>query len=236
MASNSMQINGFSSKVVDPAKVFSNFIEGNSNRLARSMALAASENPGKSYNPLYIYGGRGTGKTHLLHAICNRAKKNGLSAILCELDEDISAISTMPQIIVMDDLDVDMLYEAKRLCNFVSSGGELVIAGKNPPEKLSPSPLTDMINSMGTSADIQMPEEELRVAILQSKAEADGVMIPGDAALFIARHIPGNVQTLLGGLERVRAMSSLSGQPVTRFSAIQALKEYLWVEEKKEVG
>ncbi|MBE9504403.1 MAG: hypothetical protein IME96_09530 [Proteobacteria bacterium] len=223
----------------DAVKTFSNFIEGDSNRLARAMALAVSENPGGSYNPLYIYGGRGVGKSHLLSAIASYSKERGLKTALYHFDESTKGDhtnSSLPDMIIVDDIDFSKPTVIKDLLAFAEEGGQLVLSGIIAAEKLPANALSTLIDKKGKSADIQMPEEELRIAILKAKASDDDAILPQDAALFIAQHLNGDIQTLLGGYERVKALSSLSGQTITRFSAIQALKDYLWLEENKPVG
>lgn len=224
-------------KAVDRSKTFATFIEGDSNRLAKSMVLATSENPDGSYNPLYIYGGRGTGKSHLLQALCNEAKLSGREFFFGTLSgKNLLLPERVPTFIVLDDIDINLSDIDEGLSEFVKAGGQLIISGGKAPEDLVESPLAEMILSLGCSADLQMPEEELRIAILQARAEADGIALPDDAARFIASHLPGNIHNLIGGLERVRALSSLSGQSITKFGAIQSLKEYLWKDEGKEIG
>jgi len=224
-------------KAVDRSKTFATFIEGDSNRLAKSMAMAASENPDGSYNPLYIYGGRGTGKSHLLQAVCNEAKLSGKDVFFGSLSpgSNLRLPEGPSSFVVLDDVDINLPDMDESLDEFVQAGGQLIISGGSSPEDLKDSPLAEMILSSGSCADLQMPEEELRVAILQARAEAESIALPDDAARFIASHIIGNIQNLIGGLERVKALSSLSGQPVTRFGAIQALKEYLWKDEGKDI-
>lgn len=223
----------------ESAKTFSNFIEGGSNRLARAMALAVSEKPGESCNPLYIYGGRGVGKSHLLGAIYNYSNQRGMrttiSFVSDSREKGRSAMSCYDMIIV-DDLDFSEPHMIKELSDFAAGGGQLVISGASAPEKLPESQLKTMIITKGRSADIQMPEEELRIAIVMAKASIDEVALPEDAARFMAQHLRGNIQTLIGGYERVKAFSSLSGQTITLFSAIQALKDYLWFEEMQPGG
>ncbi|MBE9535642.1 MAG: hypothetical protein IMF07_00540 [Proteobacteria bacterium] len=220
-------------KTVDRSKTFATFIEGDSNRLAKSMAMAASENPAGSYNPLYIYGGRGTGKSHLLQAVCNEAKLRGREFFFGGLStgSNLRLPEGPTSFVVLDDVDINLPEIDESLNEFVNTGGQLVLSGGSSPEDLAESPLSEMISGTGSSADLQMPEEELRVAILQARADAENIALPDDAARFIASHIPGSIQNLIGGLERVKALSSLSGQSITRFGAIQALREYLWKDE-----
>lgn len=216
-------------KAVDRSKTFAAFIEGDSNRLAKSMAMAVSENPAGSYNPLYIYGGRGVGKSHLLQAVCNEAKLSGREFFFgsIALEKNLFLPDGPASFIVLEDMDMDLPEIDESLNGFVEAGGQLIISGTCPPEDLKKNHLSEMILAVGSCADLQTPEEELRVAIIQARAEAENISLPDDAARFIASKLPGNIQNLIGGLERVKALSSLSGQPISKFGAIQALKEYL---------
>ncbi len=207
---------------------FFTFIEGESNRLARAMALSVSENPGGGYNPFYLYGGRGVGKSHLLNAIAHEAEGKGFRVTLCSgaaLPKSI--LKHHPDMILIDDADRAGIHDLEWLYEFMSKGGQLVISGLLPPDRMANKGLGRLIDKRGRSADIQQPEAELRIAILKARAEAEGTTLPDDVAVFIADKIGGNTQKLIGALSRVRAVSSLSGQEITRFSATQALKEYL---------
>lgn len=234
-----MELTGFIEKSRDPSKTFETFMEGENNRFARAMALAAGENPATTYNPLYIYGGRGVGKSHLLNAMADHSVHSGIKVLFGRIDREKKArfeFDGCPQMLIIDDLPFYEFADTEGLRGYVEYGGQLVISGSASPEDMPDSPVARFIEEKGISADIQPPEEELRVAILKARAEAEGISLPDDAAQFIAGHIKGSLHSLLGGLQRVRAMSSLSGQSITRFSAIQALKDYLWHEEEKEVG
>jgi len=227
--------------IKEPVKsmTFSTFIEGESNRLARSMALAVSERPGVGINPLYIYGARGVGKTHLLNAIAVEHKLKGLKLLLGRMEPETGDIdlSTFRQnSILLDDLRADISYDTGALDYCVKKGIQVVMTGSSPPEKLCDLQLSALILHTGKAADIQLPAEELGVAILKARAEFEGISLPDDAAIFIAKNIRGNVRTLIGALERVKAMSSLAGQEISRFSAIQALRDYLWFEDSGAIG
>lgn len=214
---------------------FSNFIEGESNRLAKAMALLVSEKPGSSINPLYIYGARGIGKSHLLNAIANTHKQKGLkilSGSLYDGTNHVDLTSFLPHTILIDDFKTGVSFDADIFDYCFKKGIQVVMTGYKAPETMSESHFFNM----GKAADIQLPEEELRVAILQARADLYGISLPRDAAIFIAKNIKGNVQTLIGALERVRAISSLSGQDISRFSAIQALRDYLWFEARENIG
>lgn len=220
-------------------KTFSRFIEGDCNRLALAMAMAVSENPGGSYNPLYIYGGRGTGKSHILHAIGNNLEESGFNIALCSLEENGKLKyhdAASSQIIICNNIDSSSLKYTGWADDFINKGSQLILSGNLSPEELPDSPLKKLILNKGKSADLQPPEEELRIAILKTRASEDKISLPDDAAYFVASHLKGNIRTLLGGYERVKAISALSGQAITRFSAIQALKNYVWGDEVDKRG
>lgn len=229
-----MESTGFLIKSFDPAMTFSNFIEGESNKLAKAMALAVCKNPGKSYNPLYIYGKRGVGKSHLLNAIANHLKKNGLRVIAGRYgknEEGRSSETKSADAIIIDDLPLIECPDLAFLKKFVAEGGQLVVSGPVSPDKL-PLSLSDFINECGKSADIQPPEEELRIAILKARTESEGIELADDVAGFLAHHVRENIASLIGALHRVIAVSSLGGQKISRFSAIEALKDYIWTPEE----
>ena len=230
-----MPLPGFYKKVPDPAKTFSSFIEGESNRFARAAALAFGESGCKA-SLLYIYGDRGTGKSHLINALAVYAEGKGLKTVLGGMDGDKDTRRlpvTSPQIILIDDYPFNLILPLPRpgIVEYLESGGKAVLTGSVSPEAMPESALSSFLREQGRSADIQPPEEELRIAILKSRADEEGVFLPDDAARFIAGHIEGNVRSLLGGFERVKALSFLAGRQISRFSAIQALKDYLWDSE-----
>ena len=203
-------------------------------RLARAMAMLACDKPGGSCNPLYIYGGRGLGKSHLIQAIANELAERGRKVAFCtrlDLQGEGSVIDSAIDAIIIDDICLLDSAAAKGLLHFAHEGGQLVLSGPLPPESLPYSPLTKSINAKGKAADIGLPEEELRIAILRAKAEAEEISLPDGAAEFLAKHINKNIASLLGALKRVAADSALAGQKISRFSAIESLKDYIWVEK-----
>ena len=226
-----MKIPGLKCRSTDPAMTFATFIEGESNRLARAMAMLTCDKPGGSCNPLYIYGSRGLGKTHLLQAIANELAERGRRVAFCsriDPQDEGSEIDGGIDAILLDDIDPLHSAAAQGLIRFADEGGQLVLSGPISPESLPDSPLVKFINEKGSAADIGLPEEELRIAILKEKSETDAIDLPDDAAEFIANNISENIASLLGGLKRVVAHSALAGQKISRFSAIESLKDYIW--------
>ena len=229
-----MKIPGLKCRPTDPSMTFATFIEGESNRLARAMAMLTCDKPGESCNPLYIYGGRGLGKSHLIQAIANELAERGRKVAFCTRlgpKDERSEIESTIDAIVIDDICLLDAAASQNLTGFTDEGGQLVLSGPLPPESLPYSPLTKSINAKGKAADIGLPEEELRIAILRAKAEAEEISLPDDAAEFLAKHINKNIASLLGALKRVAADSALAGQKISRFSAIESLKDYIWVEK-----
>lgn len=229
-----MKIPGLNCRPTDPTMTFTTFIEGESNRLARAMAMLACDKPGGSCNPLYIYGGRGLGKSHLIQAIANELAERGRKVAFCtrlDLQDEGSEIDSTIDAIIIDDICLLDAAAAKGLLHFADEGGQLVLSGSLSTESLPASPLTKSINAKGKAADIGLPEEELRIAILRAKAEAEEISLPDDAAEFLAKHINKNISSLLGALKRVAADSALVGQKISRFSAIESLKDYIWIEK-----
>ncbi|MDT8318791.1 MAG: DnaA/Hda family protein [bacterium] len=229
-----MKIPGFKCRPTDPSMTFATFIEGESNRLARAMAMLTCDKPGGSCNPLYIYGGRGLGKSHLIQAIANELAERGRKVAFCTgqdaLDEGAEIDGAIDAILI-DDICMLNSYAEQGFIRFTEKGGQLVLSGSESVESLPDSPLSRFIIREGKAADIGLPEEELRVAILRSKAEVEGIALPDDAAEFLANHISKNIASLLGALKRVSAHSALAGQKISRFSAIESLKDYIWIEK-----
>lgn len=217
----------------DPRMKFSNFVAGNNNSMARAMALYVSEHPAGSYNPCYIYGDRGTGKSHLINAVANELVQKGLPLFMGRLSdkEEEDAFMGNCKVLILDDFvfgkgDVDAV-----LVNFVRESGQLILSGYLSPDSFPPSPLATLIREQGKSADIPFPEEELKVAILKARADEENINLPDDVAHFIAGHMGGNITSLLGALNRVKAHASLDGKGISRFTAIESLKDFIWTEE-----
>jgi chromosomal replication initiator protein len=230
---------------------FDNFVVGKNNEFAHAAALAIAEAPGQAYNPVFLYGGVGLGKTHLMQAIGNFIHKQYKNLnvyytqaenIMTELIEAIQKNQQMAykkkyrqrDVLLIDD--IQFLYGKERLqdelfhtFNYLSSQGkQLVITSDRPPKELRT--LEERLTSRfqgGLVVDLQPPDLETRIAILQKKAETENVRLPANVAYYIASRVKSNIRELEGCLIRLLAMSSLSGQEVTEKLAEEVLKDML---------
>ena len=223
---------------LDARYTFDAFVIGSSNRFAHAAALSVAEMPARSYNPLFIHGGAGLGKTHLLHAIGNYVKENlahrRVRYVSTEtfLNEFVDAIRTNTttsfkrryrecDVLLIDDIQFiegkDALQEEFfHTFNHLYSGPrQIVLTSDRAPKAIAT--LEDRLRSRflsGLITDVQPPELETRLAILLKKAEGDE--IPDDVLEFIAANVTDNIRELEGALIRVRAYGSLNHQPITR--------------------
>ncbi len=228
---------------------FDNFVVGASNRLAHAASLAVAENPARAYNPLFLYGGVGLGKTHLLHAIGNVAIASGLQVLYVSSEEFtndlINAIRThttpafreryrRTDVLLIDDIQFIAGKESTQeefFHTFNTLHGQdkqIVISSDRPPKALVT--LEERLRSRfgwGLTADIQAPDLETRQAILRSKAERTGRSVPAEILDLIARLIQSNIRDLEGALNRVLAFSDLSGLPLTAHLVNSALGDLL---------
>ncbi|HQR38548.1 MAG TPA: chromosomal replication initiator protein DnaA [Blastocatellia bacterium] len=230
---------------------FESFVVGNSNQFAHAAALAVAEAPGKTYNPLYIYGGVGLGKTHLMHAIGQAVKGRNrnvrLSYISSEkfMNELINAIrydKTLNfrekyrsiDILLMDDIQFLAGKERTQEEFFHTFNAlydaqkQIVISSDCPPREIPT--LEERLHSRfewGLIADIQQPDLETKVAILKRKAEIEKIALPDNVALFIASKIKSNVRELEGSLVRLVAYASLKGRELDVDLAQEVLKNII---------
>ncbi|HLJ65785.1 MAG TPA: chromosomal replication initiator protein DnaA [Chloroflexota bacterium] len=231
----------------NPRYTFADFIEGPSNRFAYNAALAAARSPGQTYNPLFIYGGVGLGKTHLLHAIGHAVKREFVDyrvvyatseRFINELIRAIREGSTEEFREHYRDVDVLLIDDIQFLGGKEStqeeffhtfnalhdSGRQIVISSDNRPKALNP--LEDRLRSRfewGLIADIQPPELETRIAILRSKAEKQDLPVPPDVVQYLARRVPSNIRELEGSLNRIIAYASLNERQLSVDLAAAAL-------------
>ena len=222
---------------INPRYTFENFVVGASNRLAHAACMAVAENPAQAYNPLFLYGGVGLGKTHLLHAIGNAALKQGLQVMYVSSEEFtndlINAIRTHNtpafrdhyrriDVLLIDDIQFIAGKESTQeefFHTFNTLHGQekqIVISSDRPPKAMVT--LEERLRSRfewGLTADIQPPDLETRIAILRSKAERQGRQVPDEILETIARLVQSNIRELEGALIRVLAFSELSGHPLS---------------------
>lgn len=228
---------------------FENFVVGSDNRLAHAACMAVSESPARAYNPLFLYGGVGLGKTHLLHAIGNACQPANLNVLYVSSEEFtndlINAIRThttpafrekyrQVDVLLIDDIQFIAGKESTQeefFHTFNTLHGQnkqLVISSDRSPKAFVT--LEERLRSRfewGLSADIQPPDVETRLAILRSKAERAGRNVPADILEMIARQVQSNIRELEGALNRVLAYSDLSGIPLTLELAHNALSDFL---------
>jgi chromosomal replication initiator protein len=235
---------------------FETFVVGSSNQFAHAAALAVAEGPSRTYNPLYLYGGVGLGKTHLMCAIGHRVKERNRHLQLCYIsaerfmNELINAIRYEQTLAFRDryrSIDVLLIDDIQFIAgkertqeeffhtfNALYEGQKQIVISSDCPPREIPT-LEERLHSRfewGLIADIQPPDLETKLAILRKKAETDKIVIPDQVAMFIARHIKSNIRELEGSLVRLTALSSLKGEPISLTLAREALKNIIDVEER----
>lgn len=212
---------------------FSTFVVGQSNRLAHAAALSVSENPGQTYNPLFIYGGVGLGKTHLLHAIGQKCVSEGLNVTYISSEtftnDLVQSIRNKqmaqfreryrtPDVLLIDDIQFIAGKESTQeelfhtFNDLHSRGKQVVLSSDRTPKAMAT--LEERLQSRfewGLMADIQLPDTETRKAILQAKAEDHGIAVPDHVLDLIAHHVRNNIRELEGALNKVIAYAQLSG-------------------------
>lgn len=228
---------------------FDSFIVGASNRLAHAASLAVAEQPATAYNPLFLYGGVGLGKTHLLHAISHECLAQGLKILYSSSEQFtndlINAIRThttdnfrekyrTADVLLIDDVQFIAGKESTQeeffhTFNTLHGANKQVIMSSDRPPRAMVT-LEERLRSRfewGLTADIQPPDLETRIAILTSKAKAQAMTVPSDLLYFIARQIQNNIRELEGALNRVVAYVQLTGYPLTIETAEMALADML---------
>ncbi len=220
---------------INPTYTFDSYVIGPSNKVAHAAAEAVADNPGRAYNPLFIYGGVGLGKTHMVQAIANRILKKDSSkkVLYCPsetfLNEMVEAIRTDKNIefrqnyrkldlLIIDDIQFISEWERSQTELFhtfntlYESGKQLVFASDRPPGDIEN--LTDRLRSRfqgGMVADICMPDYEMRLAIIKQKAEDKGILLPDSLLYFIAKSFDNNIRELEGALMRLGTHAKISG-------------------------
>ncbi len=244
---------------LNPNYTFDNFIEGPANQFVKSAAMGVASRPSKSYNPLFIHGGVGLGKTHLLHAIGHHIhqhnKKLRVHCITTEgfindLVDNLrnKSIDRMKRfyrtldVLMVDDIQFlqNRLNFEEEFCNtfesLINQGKQIVITSDKPPGQLKLSERMIARMEWGLVANVGIPDLETRVAILQHKAEQKGIRIPQKVAFFIAEHIFNNVRQLEGAINRLGAYCRLMGLDVTEEAVEKTLSELFQYAPNKKIN
>ena len=234
---------------VNPRYTFDTFIVGQANRLAHAGCLAVAENPGMAYNPLFVYGGVGLGKTHLLHAIGNRVLQDQkrtlyvsaetfanemINAIRNRTTEEFRAKYRTIDVLLLDDVQFIINKERTQeeffhtFNDLYQDNRQIVLSSDRPPKAFLS--LEERLRSRfewGLTADVQPPDLETRMAILETKAESRGVRLPLEVIEFIAQQVDSNIRELEGALNRVVALARMMDYPLTVQTAQRALNDML---------
>jgi chromosomal replication initiator protein len=242
---------------LNPILTFDNFVTGKANQLARAAAIQVANNPGKSYNPLYLYGGVGLGKTHLIHAIGNfmlmenpRARIRYIHAEQYVSDvvkayqrkafDDFKRYYHSLDLLLIDDIQFfsgknrtqeEFFYAFEAL---IANRAQVIITSDTYPKEITG--IDDRLISRfdsGLTVAIEPPELEMRVAILMKKAQAENVIVPEEVAFFVAKHLRSNVRELEGALRKILAYSNFHGKEITIEVTREALKDLLTVQNRQ---
>ena len=244
---------------LNPNYTFDTFVVGNNNNLAHAASLAVAETPGHVYNPLFIYGGVGLGKTHLMQAIAHFIIANDPSLKVLYVtsetftNELIDSVKNQKNsefrekyrnidVLLIDDIQFIIGKESTQEEFFhtfnalYQDSKQIVITSDKPPKEMET--LTERLRTrfeMGLPVDIQIPTYETKMAILNKKAELGGYDIPYEVKDFVANHIKSSIRELEGALTKLSAFSTLSHSPITVEFAEETLKDLITPDAKKEV-
>ena len=242
---------------LNPNHTFETFVEGKSNQLARAASRQVAENPGGAYNPLFLYGGVGLGKTHLMHAVGNFLVQQNPNAKVMYLHSErfvadmvkalqLNAINDFKRLyrsvdaLLIDDIQFFAGKERSQeeffhTFNALLEGGQqMILTSDRFPKEISG--MEERLKSRfgwGLTVAIDPPELETRVAILKKKADQARVLLSDDAAFFIAQKIRSNVRDLEGALKKVIADSHFRGQPITTDFIRESLRDLFAVQDKQ---
>ena len=244
---------------LNPRYTFDTFVVGNSNRIAHAAAQAVAKAAGHAYNPLFLYGGVGLGKTHLMHAIGHAVKENYPTARVLYVTSETFTNELIEAIRMgknaefrhrFRNVDLLMIDDVQFIANRQSvqeeffntfntlhnAGKQIVISSDRPPKEIAN--LEERIRSRlegGLITDVQEPDIETRIAILRNKAQQEGKTVDDSIIQFIAEHVPNNIRQLEGSLTKVFFYSNLKEEPITMSLAREALKDLLPEDKKVDV-
>ena len=245
---------------LNPRYTFDTFVVGNSNRIVHAAAQAVAKAPGHAYNPLFLYGGVGLGKTHLMHAIGHAVKENYPTARVLYVTSETFTNELIEAIRMgknaefrhrFRNVDLLMIDDVQFIANRQSvqeeffntfntlhnAGKQIVISSDRPPKEIAN--LEERIRSRlegGLITDVQEPDIETRIAILRNKAQQEGKAVDDSIIQFIAEHVPNNIRQLEGSLTKVFFYSNLKEEPITMALAREALKDLLPEDKKVDVN
>lgn len=241
---------------INPKYTFDSFVEGKSNQLANAAAKQVAENPGKAYNPLFVYGSTGLGKTHLLHSVGNKilqSKKNAkviymhserfvqdmVKALQNNAIEDFKSYYRSVDALLIDDIQFFANKERTQeeffhtFNTLLEGNQQIILTSDRYPKEIDG--VEDRLKSRfgwGLTIAIEPPELETRVAILMKKAEENNIKLPEEVAFFIAKRLRSNVRELEGALNRVIANANFTGKAIGIDFVKDALKDLLALQEK----
>lgn len=242
---------------INPALTFDSFVTGKANQLARAAAIQVASNPGSSYNPLFLYGGVGLGKTHLIHAIGNQvlAENPAVKIRYIHAEQYVRDVVTAYQrkgfddfkryyhsldLLLIDDIQFfggknrtqeEFFYAFEAL---IAAKKQIIITSDTYPKEITG--MDDRLISRfdsGLTVAVEPPELEMRVAILLKKAVQEGAVLSDDVAFFVAKHLRSNVRELEGALRKILAYSRFHGKDITIDVVKDALKDLLSVQNRQ---
>ena len=244
---------------LNPKYTFDTFVIGNSNRFAHAACVAVAESPAKAYNPLFLYGGVGLGKTHLMHAIghhimcqqedpkvvyvsSEKFTNELINSIKNDKNEEFRNKYRNVDVLLIDDIQFIAGKEGTQeeffhTFNALHEANKQIIISSDRPPKEIPT-LEDRLRSrfeMGLITDIQPPDFETRIAILRKKAQLENINVPNEVMTYIAKYIKSNIRELEGALTRVVAYSSLTNKNISLELATEALKDIISSPKSEEI-
>lgn len=244
---------------LNPKYTFDTFVIGNSNRFAHAACVAVAESPARAYNPLFLYGGVGLGKTHLMHAIGHSIMKEQndakvvyvssekftnelINSIKNDKNEEFRNKYRNVDVLLIDDIQFIAGKEGTQeeffhTFNALHEANKQIIISSDRPPKEIPT-LEDRLRSrfeMGLITDIQPPDFETRIAILRKKAQLENINVPNEVMTYIAKYIKSNIRELEGALTRVVAYSSLTNKNISLELATEALKDIISNPKSEEI-